>query len=154
MDGIFAGGGGRGGEIDEVVGVNDERIDIVLEARGGQDPHLLLVRRFSAPHARAGGKNLHGIRADLVSVDDSAFKGSASIGVNADAHLASIAGKRRLCDIEVEPDLLPGVAGSFTVAARRARVSGAPIRHSDIVKLASDAISPRIYWLPVAPIGE
>jgi hypothetical protein len=44
--------------------------------------------------------------------------------VNADAHPASIAGKR------------PSV------------------RHSDIVKLASDAISPRIYWLPVAPIGE
>ena len=104
--------------------MNHERIDVVLEACGVQDLHLELVRRFGSPHARAGGKNLHGIRADLMSVDRSAFERSASIGVNADAHPASIAGKR------------PSV------------------RHSDIVKLASDAISPRIYWLPVAPIGE
>ena len=56
--------------------MDDERIDVVFSAFDVEQLDLVFIRRFGAPHARAGGKNLHGVGAKLMSVDGGTFQRS------------------------------------------------------------------------------
>jgi len=99
VNGVFADVGGRGGEVDEVTGVDDERGDVVFGAFDVEEFDLVFVGRFGAPHARAGGENLQGVGACCLRVEGGAFQRSAVVGVNADAHVVRITGRLRRFDI-------------------------------------------------------
>lgn len=58
VKGVFADGGWRSREIDEITGVDDKRDEVVLGALGGEELDLEFVGRFGTPHARTSGENL------------------------------------------------------------------------------------------------
>lgn len=75
--------------------MDHERCEIVLSALRGEKLNLNRVRRFGAPHARAGGKDLQCICADIMSMDGGTFQRAGGAGMNANAHPASIATRAR-----------------------------------------------------------
>jgi len=63
-----------GGEIDQIVDVDDEWLDGVTSASGLKMPDLDRIRRAGAPHARAGRENLKGLSADFGSAQRDLFE--------------------------------------------------------------------------------
>ena len=51
-------------QIDQVVVMDDQRIEVVLFADAGEQLDGAFGRRRRAPHARAGGEDLEGVGAD------------------------------------------------------------------------------------------
>src|SRR6266849_5709647 len=92
LDGAGAQHGLLRGEIDQIVGVDDQRAEAELLAASAESRGVDLrnARRTAGPHARAGGKNLQGVAAELVRgverVAISAGDGGADANAQATVH--------------------------------------------------------------------
>ena len=73
-----------GGEIDEVIVVDDQREKIVPFARPVEQLHFTFRPDSGTPLARAGRKNLEGVRAGLGGGERRVLEGFADGSVNAE----------------------------------------------------------------------
>jgi hypothetical protein len=89
VDGFFADDRRRRGEVDEIAVVNNQRGKIVALTAAVEETNLLRVGRLGAPHARARGKDLEGVRAELFGLDAGALERSGGRGVNADTQVSA-----------------------------------------------------------------
>src|SRR5229473_5242317 len=94
------------GEIDQIVGVDRERLEIVFLAQAIHDCALVTAEIVWLPLTRAGGENLEGVASQAVSAFSRVFYASSNRSMYADAP-GSEAGRafrrRRFQDV-----LLPG----------------------------------------------
>ena len=74
------------GEVDQVVDVDGQRVEVVTVACGAKQANLVGGRAHGAPHARAGGEDLEGIRAEFGGLESGAFEGAGDRRVDAETH--------------------------------------------------------------------
>ena len=62
------------GEVDQVVDVDDQRVEVVAVACGAKQADLVGIGRARAPHAGAGGEDLEGVRAEIGGLAGGTFE--------------------------------------------------------------------------------
>jgi hypothetical protein len=72
-------------EVDQVVVMNDERPEIELVAHAIKEGAIKRGRRRSAPHTRARGEDLEGVRAEFVGFERGLFQRALAGSVDSDA---------------------------------------------------------------------
>ncbi len=75
-------------KVNQVVVVDDERPEIVLFTRAGEEFNGARSRRRGAPHARAGGENLERVGADSGGGKGGMFERLSDRSVSADTQAA------------------------------------------------------------------
>ncbi len=73
------------GEVDQVVGMDDEGREVEAFAGGAEAADVVRVRRGGSPLAGAGGENLEGVRAEAVGFEGGLLEGFGAGGVDSDS---------------------------------------------------------------------
>jgi hypothetical protein len=81
-------------QINQIVHVDNQRVQIEPLAGVFKKFDLLGVGRFGAPHARAGGEDLEGVRPEFRRFKRSFLEATAGGGMNAEAQNAYIVSER------------------------------------------------------------
>ena len=89
-------------QVNQIVHVDNQRVQVEPLAGGPQQPDLVRVGRPRAPHAWAGGKDLKGVGAQFGGGQCRLFQGAGGEGVNAESQRFILSSLLRLSTTVVD----------------------------------------------------